>query len=123
MDDWRESLQAALLQEDLEDLYEHAPCGYLSLLPDGIIGRVNATFLQWTGFDREALVGRTRFLDLLSVGGRVFYETHFQPLLRMQGYVREIAFEVTRRDGERLPVLVNAAQRTYPNAGVVTRVT
>jgi PAS domain S-box-containing protein len=122
MHDWRDSLDAALLDEDPEDLYEHSPCGYLSLLPDGIIGRVNATFLEWTGFDRSALVGQTRFLDLLSVGGRIFYETHFQPLLRMQGFVREIAFDVVRRDGERFSVLVNAAQRSY-SAGIITRIT
>jgi PAS domain S-box-containing protein len=117
-----DSLTAALLDESVEDLYEHAPCGYLSLLPDGIIGRVNTTFLEWTGFDREALIGR-RFRDLLTVGGRVYYETHFQPLLRMQRFVREIAFDVTRRTGERLPVLVNAVQHDYDSAGPITRVT
>jgi PAS domain S-box-containing protein len=123
MRDRHESLTAALLDESAEDLYEHAPCGYLSLLPDGIIGRVNTTFLEWTGFDRDALIGRRRFLDLLSVGGRIYYETHFQPLLRMQGFVREIAFDITRRHGERLPVLVNAVHRDYDSAGPITRVT
>ena len=38
-----------------EDLYENAPCGYLSAAPDGTIVRVNATFLRWTGFTREDL--------------------------------------------------------------------
>ena len=117
-----DALTAALLDESAEDLYEHAPCGYLSLLPDGIIGRVNTTFLEWTGFGRDALVGRRRFLDLLTVGGRIYYETHFQPLLRMQGFVREIAFDVARPNGQRLPVLVNAAQRDYESAGAITRI-
>ena len=116
------SLAAALLDESAEDLYEHAPCGYVSLLPDGVIGRVNTTFLEWTGYDREALIGRLRFLDLLTVGGRVYYETHFQPLLRMQGFVRAIAFDLARPAGDRLPVLVNATQRAY-DAGVITRIT
>jgi PAS domain S-box-containing protein len=119
----REPVQAALFDEDAEDLYEHAPCGYLSLLPDGTIGRINATFLAWTGFSRDALLGRVRFLDLLTLGGRVYYETHFQPLLRMQGAVREIAFDLVRADGHRLPVLVNAAQHEYPGVGPITRVT
>ncbi len=123
MGQWTDSLRAALLDESTDDLYEHAPCGYLSLLPDGVLGRVNTTFVEWTGFNKEELVGRRRFLDLLTIGGRIYYETHFQPLLRMQGQVREIAFELTRRNGDRLPVLVNARQREYPAVGAVTRVT
>jgi PAS domain S-box-containing protein len=122
MPDSHHSLTAALLEESADDLYEHAPCGYLSLLPDGVIGRVNNTFLEWTGFERDGLLGR-RLVDLLSVGGRIYYETHFQPLLRMQGLVREIALDLTRANGERLPVLINAAQRNIPEAGVITRIT
>src|SRR5687767_3016218 len=111
-----------LRDEDVDDLIEHAPCGYLSLTPDGGIVRVNATFLEWTGYDREAVLGR-RFVDLLSAGGRIFHETHFQPLLRMQGFVREVALEIVRQDGGRLSTLVNAAQRDYEDAGVITRIT
>ena len=90
-----------------EDLYENAPCGYLSASPDGTIVRVNATFLGWTGYTREALVGTRRFQDLLSPGGRIYHETHYAPLLRMQGSVREIAVDIVAADGRRLPVLVN----------------
>jgi PAS domain S-box-containing protein len=122
MHDRRDQLHSALLEETAEDLYEHAPCGYVSLLPDGIIGRVNATFLEWTDYARESLLGRVRFVDLLTVGSRVYYETHFQPLLRMQGFVREIAFDLRCSGGARLPVLVNAVQR--PTDGeFITRIT
>lgn len=118
-----DALSEALLDESVEDLYEHAPCGYMSLLPDGAIGKVNATFLDWTGYARAELVGRIRFLDLLTVGGRIYYETHFQPLLHMQGEVREIAFDIVRRSGDRMPALVNATRRDYPTAGAITRIT
>jgi PAS domain S-box-containing protein len=94
--------------ESAEDLYENAPCGYLSAMPDGGIVRVNATFLRWTGYRREDLVGVKRFQDLLTVGGRIYHETHYAPLLRMQGTVREIAVEIVGADGRRLPVLVNS---------------
>jgi PAS domain S-box-containing protein len=120
---WTNSVTEALLGETAEDLYEHAPCGYLSLLPDGVIGRLNATFVELSGFEKAQLVGTRRFLDLLTVGGRIYYETHFQPLLRMQGQVREIAFDLTRASGDRLPVLVNAVQHDYPQVGVITRIT
>jgi signal transduction histidine kinase len=41
----------------------------------------------------------------------------------MQGFVREIAFDIARRNGERLPVLVNAVHRNYDSAGPITRIT
>ncbi|MDP9441894.1 MAG: PAS domain-containing protein, partial [Actinomycetota bacterium] len=102
-----EPFYEALLEDDPEELYENAPCAYLSTQPDGTIVKVNATFLRWTGYDRHALLGR-RFQDLLAPGDRIFYETHFAPLLRMQGQVREIAVEVVCQSGVRLPVLANS---------------
>ncbi len=103
---------AALLEDSAEDLYENAPCGYFSTLPDGTLAKVNTTFLRWTGYRREELVGRRRFQSLLPVGDRIFYETHYAPLLRMQQAVREIAVEIVCADGTRLPALINATVKT-----------
>jgi PAS domain S-box-containing protein len=103
---------AALVEDSAEDLYEHAPCGYLSSYPDGRIARVNQTFLSWTGYRREELVGARRFIDLLTAGGRIYHETHYAPLLRMQGSVRAIALDLVRADGSQMPVLVNSQLRT-----------
>ena len=99
-------------EEHAEELYEEAPCGYLSTAPDGTIVRVNATFLRWTGYTREELLDGRRFQDLLTGGGRIYHETHYAPLLRMQGRVREIALDIRRADGSRLPALINAALKT-----------
>ncbi|MDQ4096246.1 MAG: PAS domain-containing protein, partial [Actinomycetota bacterium] len=56
----------ALLDDDPIELYENAPCGYLSTLPDGTIVKANQTFLAWTGFDRDELVGRRRLQELFT---------------------------------------------------------
>ena len=96
------------LEEDADDLFENAPCGYLSTRPDGTIIKVNATFLEWTGYTRSTLLLGKRFQNLLPVAGRIFYDTHFGPLLLMQDKVSELAFEVIREGGERMPVLVNS---------------
>lgn len=96
------------LEESALDLYEHAPCGYLSTDPDWLILRVNQTFLDWTGYRDEELVGVKRFPDLLTVGGRIYHETHCAPLLRMQDAIREIAGDVVCADGRRLPTLFNS---------------
>jgi PAS domain S-box-containing protein len=108
------SVDQKALIETAEELYDDAPCGYLSTLPDGTIVRVNQTFLNWTSFARQNLVG-TRLQNLLTVGGRVFYDTHFGPLLHMQGFVNEIAFDLRCADGQALPVLVNAVQKKDAN--------
>ena len=76
--------------------------------PDGTIITVNQTFLDWTGYAASELVGRRTFADLLTAGGRIYHETHYAPMLQMQGAAREIALDIVCADGRRLPVLVNA---------------
>lgn len=98
----------ALLEDNAEDLYEHAPCGYLSTLLDGQIAKINTTLLDWLGYSRAELVGRRRFPDLLTVGGKLYHETHFAPLLRMQGEISGVALDMVAADGSRLPVLVTS---------------
>ncbi|MFE9803552.1 PP2C family protein-serine/threonine phosphatase [Streptomyces goshikiensis] len=99
---------AALLEDSTEELYECAPCGYLSTLMDGTIAKINKTLLDWLGLEREAVVGRMRFTDLLTVGGKLYHETHFAPLLRMQGELGGVALEIRKADGVRMPVLVSS---------------
>ncbi|MCV7368938.1 histidine kinase [Mycolicibacterium duvalii] len=55
----------------------------------------------------DDLVGRT-FTELFSVGGRIHYETHFAPLLKINGRISELAVDLVAPDGTRLPVLVSA---------------
>jgi len=93
--------------EDPTALGEHAPCGLLSTTPEGTILQVNETLVRWIGRPRHELVGR-RFCDLLTPGGRIYHETHYAPMLQMQGQVREIALDVVRADGTRFPALVNS---------------
>ncbi len=105
------TLNEDLLRETLQDLYEHAPCGFIFTLPDGTIARVNQTFLDWTGYERHELIATARFQDLLTMPSRVFYENQYAPLLRMQGVVKEIAFDLRRKHRPPLPALVNSVQR------------
>lgn len=101
-----------MVEDDLNDLYDHAPCGFISMLADGTIAKVNATLLGWLGYTRADLVGRLRFVDLLAVGSRLYHETHYAPLLRMQGDVSGVAVEMRARDGNLLPVLITSTLKT-----------
>jgi sigma-B regulation protein RsbU (phosphoserine phosphatase) len=96
--------------DDYRDLFENAPCGYLTIGSDGRITKVNATLTAWTGLEADKFVGR-RLHQFLNMAGRIYYETHIAPLLRMQGFFNEFALDFETAAGERLPVIANAAER------------
>ena len=100
--------------EDLNDLYENAPCGYLSLRIDGRIFRANATLGKWLGLPAGELVGK-RFQELLSIAGRMYYETHFAPLVALRGHFDEVALDLISVSGERVPMLLNAVAKSAPD--------
>ena len=64
----------------------------------------------------DDLVGRRRFQDLLTTGGRIFHQTHWAPLLRMQGSVSEVKLELRVADGGVLPVVINAIRHSQGDA-------
>jgi len=96
--------------EKVVEIYHDAPCGYLSTDLDGTIVRVNQTFLDWTGHRQEDLSGK-RLQDLLTVPGKIFYETQYYPLIQMQGFVKEVALDLVCRGRGPLSVLVNSTMQ------------
>jgi sigma-B regulation protein RsbU (phosphoserine phosphatase) len=97
----------------LTDLFEHAPCGHLVAQASGRLVIVNATLCQWLGYEKRELLDGVTFADLLTMGGRIFHQTHIVPLLRMQASVAEVKLDFKRKDGTLLPVIVNAAERAW----------
>jgi sigma-B regulation protein RsbU (phosphoserine phosphatase) len=104
--------------EEYKDLFENAPCGYLTIGPDGRISKVNATLEAWTGFSADKLIGQ-RLHQFLNMAGRIYFETHIAPLLRMQGFFNEFALDFETAAGERLPVIANAAERRNSDGTVL----
>jgi PAS domain S-box-containing protein len=100
-----------ILQQNLQDLYENGPCGFVVTTNDDVIVQVNRTFLNWTGYSREEVLSSMRFQDLLTVPGKLFYENQYSPLLWMQGFVKGVAFEIVCKSRDPLPVLVSSVQR------------
>ncbi|WP_227492346.1 ATP-binding protein [Nocardioides salarius] len=91
-----------------------APFGYLSTTTEGVIARVNATLCTWLGMEAGDLLG-LHLTELLTPAGRIYHETHYAPMMQMRGSVREIAVDVVRADGSRLPVLLNAGVVRTPD--------
>ena len=92
--------------DDVVDLYERAPCGYLSVTLDGVIIRANRTFGRWSGQPVETLLGRS-FGSLLALGSQLFYETRCLPVLLLTGELREALLVLERPGRDPLPILVN----------------
>src|SRR3954452_11844178 len=77
------------------------------MAPDGTVVDANDTLLAWMGRARDDVVGHASLQDLLSVGGRIYWETHLAPLLHVDGRFDEVALELVT-PGDRLPVLASA---------------
>ena len=54
----REAFLEALVFDDPVQLYERAPCGFLSTTPDGLIVKCNATFRTWLDLPAADIVGQ-----------------------------------------------------------------
>ena len=93
----------------MDELLDTAPCGFLSFSDDGTILLVNQRLVSVLETTKEALEGQ-HIETIFSVGARVFYHTHFFPLLKMQGTAEEVYFSLRSRSGGEVPVLVNAAR-------------
>ena len=94
--------------------WDSAPCGLATIAADGTVLDANGTLLQWLARRCEDVVGRVRLPDLLSVGGRIYWETHLDPLLHVDRQFDEVALELRTPYG-RMPVLVSASvSRTEP---------
>lgn len=96
----------ALGRDELEELFEDAPCGYVILTPDGRITHANRTLSAWIGTAPGELSGR-HLRDLLTVPGRIFYETNFAPALSLQQELEEVALDLAT-GADKLPVLISA---------------
>lgn len=92
------------------ELFDSAACALAVTGEDGTILKANARFGDWLGFSIAELCTR-RFQDLLTMGGRIFHQTHLAPMLRMHGSVTEVKLDILHRDGHKVTVLLNGNKR------------
>ena len=98
---------------DANTLFQHAACGLLLCAADGTIVQANATFCGWLGYGAGELLGKKKLQDLLTIGGRVFHQTHWLPLMQVQGSVSEVLLDMRQRQGQSVPMLFNAVRREH----------
>ncbi len=98
------------MQAELGDLLDQAPCGFICFGDDSRISLVNQTLLQRLGYARDELVGK-HFETILTVATRIFYQTHFFPMVKLHGRAHEVFMLLRARDGSDFGVLCNAVRR------------
>jgi signal transduction histidine kinase len=94
----------------MDAILDRMPAGYLAFGDDGVIVATNATLCAILACPTESLVGK-HLENILTVPGRIFYQTHVFPLLKMQGYVNEVYVSARCGAGEEVPLLINAVRR------------
>lgn len=93
---------------DAETLYDNAPCGYLSFVPDGTIFKINKTLLLWLQLTADEVVHRLKFAELICKGGNIHFEMFFRPMINVYGNVKELRYELMKKDGSAFTVLISA---------------
>jgi PAS domain S-box-containing protein len=92
---------------EISDLYNNAPCGYHSLNAEGLIVAINDTELSWLGYQREEVVSRLTFGQIITTDSLHIFKENF-PRFKETGQIRDLEVELLSKDGSVLPVSINA---------------
>ncbi|MEG4393050.1 PAS domain S-box protein [Microcoleus sp. BROC3] len=107
------SLQQYINQ--VEDLYNNAPCGYHSLDAAGTIIMINDTELKWLGYTRDEIVNQKKFVDLMTLESKNIFYQNF-PLFKKQGWVENLECQMLKKNGKPMWINLNATA-IYDEAG------
>jgi PAS domain S-box-containing protein len=88
---------------EFEELYHNAPCGYHSLDATGKFVRINRTELQMLGYTESEVIGCKHILDLFAPSSVKIFTENF-PVIKSQGWMHDLEFEMLRKDGQTVPV-------------------
>lgn len=100
---------------EVENLYNHAPCGYHSLDATGTIVMINDTELNWLGYTRDEILHKKKFVDLITEESKNVFQHNF-PLFKKQGLIKNLEFQMLRKNGSNIWINVNATA-IYDEAG------
>lgn len=98
------------LSEDFDDFFESSICGFVITDGSGNITRINRCAADWMSTDVDQLIGK-RISEMLSIGSRIYFETHLWPLLRIDGKFDEVSVELADRGKGKIPIYINGYER------------
>ena len=95
------------LPPDLETL----PCGFITFTDTGIIQNINETLIRLLGYSQRSELENKNLETIFTLATRIFNQTHFQPLLHIQGKASEIFLSLKTKDNQTVPVICNAVRK------------
>lgn len=107
---------------EVKELYDEAPCGYLSVDSTIHLCRINQTLLSWMGYASDEVLGKMKFEDLLTPASGEKFRSSFQEdfeAYKTKGGVYGLEFDFQRKDGSAFPVLVNSVATFDPQGNFV----
>lgn len=84
-----------------------APCGFLSTNDEGKITEVNETFLRWTDYTEQQLLGK-HIEFLLSPTNKLMFHSYFYPAIQLKNLVEEFFISMRDKNKKAVPLLMNA---------------
>jgi PAS domain S-box-containing protein len=103
---------------EIKDLYDNAPCGYHSLDGNGTITEMNRTWLEWIGLERDDVIQKMTFMQLLTPKSQEVYKEIF-PLFKTKGHIHNLELEVPCKNNTILFVILNATSTTDEKGNLV----
>lgn len=97
---------AVIAREQVQDLYDHAPCGYHSLDQEGRVLRMNQTELRWLDLSLAQVQGRA-YADFLTAESQQIFQERFPQFMR-EGHIKDLEMELRNASGAAMPILVSA---------------
>lgn len=91
-----------------QQLYNQAPCGYHSLNSDLVFIDVNDTELLMLGYDRKQLIGKVRFLDILTPTSQNSFTLALVDHINL-GEIHDLDLQILKQNGEIFEAAINAA--------------
>jgi len=96
---------AELASEALVDI---APCGIVTIADNGDIIYVNRYLCSLLGYAKSELEHKS-IETFFTISTRIFYQTHFYPLIKLHKKAEEVFFTLKRKDEETVPVIAYAS--------------
>lgn len=96
-----------IASEEIKDLYNNAPCGYHSLDANGVVVEMNKTWLEWIGYERDEVINKMTLPNLFTPKSQELYQKSLTEF-KLQGFVNSLEFEIIRKSGNPLFILLNA---------------
>jgi len=92
---------------ELANLYNHAPVGYHSVNPEGIVVRMNDRELRWLGYERDEVVGKLHIRALLPPECEAVFLDR-QRRMRAGEQLPPLDIQLVRKDGSLLPARISS---------------